>query len=96
MGEFDLIQRYFAQKKQELIGVELGIGDDCALLNIPQGECLAVSTDTLVEGVHFFFDVDPFALGYKALAVNLSDLAAMGMPVVDKASNIRASIRYRY
>lgn len=78
MGEFDLIQRYFAQKKQELIGVELGIGDDCALLNIPQGECLAVSTDTLVEGVHFFFDVDPFALGYKALAVNLSDLAAMG------------------
>lgn len=78
MGEFDLIQRYFADQIQSTNGVELGIGDDCALLNIPMGECLAVSTDTLVSGVHFFPDVAPFALGYKSLAVNLSDLAAMG------------------
>jgi len=78
VGEFDLIQRYFADQIQSANGVELGIGDDCALLNVPEGECLAVSTDTLVSGVHFFPDVDPFSLGYKSLAVNLSDLAAMG------------------
>lgn len=78
MGEFDLIQRYFADQIQSANGVELGIGDDCALLNVPPGECLAVSTDTLVSGVHFFPDVEPFSLGYKSLAVNLSDLAAMG------------------
>jgi thiamine-monophosphate kinase len=78
VGEFELIQHYFAAQAAARADVELGIGDDCALLNVPTGECLAVSTDTLVSGVHFFADVDPVALGHKALAVNLSDLAAMG------------------
>nr|WP_245896387.1 thiamine-phosphate kinase [Ottowia oryzae] len=59
-------------------GVALGIGDDCALLTPAPGQQLAISTDMLVEGRHFFADVDPAALGHKALAVNLSDLAAMG------------------
>ncbi len=58
--------------------LRLGIGDDCALLDTPAGETLAVSTDMLVEGRHFFEGSDPEALGHKALAVNLSDLAAMG------------------
>jgi len=58
--------------------VRLGIGDDCALLKVAEGDLLAISMDTLVSGVHFFADVDPEALGHKALAVNLSDLAAMG------------------
>ena len=56
----------------------LGIGDDCAVLTPAPGQQLAISTDMLVEGRHFFADVDPAALGHKALAVNLSDLAAMG------------------
>ncbi|WP_372881360.1 thiamine-phosphate kinase [Psychromonas sp.] len=79
LGEFDLIDYYF--KRDVCVadnGVALGIGDDCAILDIPQGYQLAVSTDSLVCGVHFFADVDPYRLGYKALAVNLSDLAAMG------------------
>lgn len=58
--------------------VLLGIGDDAALLEVPAGKALAVSVDTLVAGVHFFADVSPESLGHKALAVNLSDLAAMG------------------
>jgi thiamine-monophosphate kinase len=58
--------------------VRLGVGDDCALLEVPDGQELAVSLDTLVAGVHFFADMDPEALGHRALAVNLSDLAAMG------------------
>lgn len=77
MGEFDLIRTFF-QRPQRQPGVALGIGDDCALL-APQPGCeLAVSTDMLVADRHFFIDVDPAALGWKALAVNLSDLAAMG------------------
>ena len=80
MGEFELIARYF--QRPELPArypqVQLGVGDDCALLRPPAGEVLAVSTDTLVSGVHFFADVAPRTLGHKALAVNLSDLAAMG------------------
>src|SRR5690606_4893803 len=56
----------------------LGVGDDCALLPVEPGLRLATSTDLLVEGRHFFVDTDPRALGHKALAVNLSDLAAMG------------------
>src|SRR5260364_403363 len=56
----------------------LGIGDDCALINDTDDAQLAISTDMLVEGRHFFSNVDPRALGHKALAVNLSDLAAMG------------------
>ena len=75
MGEFELIQRYF-RRSPHRADVLLGSGDDCALLRVPAGELLAVSTDTLVSGVHFFADVDPEALGHKALAGNLSDLAA--------------------
>lgn len=77
LGEFDLIRRFFDRGPARR--VELGIGDDCALIR-PQapGASLAVSTDMLVAGRHFFDDVDPRALGHKALAVNLSDLAAMG------------------
>jgi thiamine-monophosphate kinase len=77
MGEFDLIRRYF-QHPLRPAGVALGNGDDCALLTPAAGQTLAVSTDMLVQGRHFFPDVDPEALGHKALAVNLSDLAAMG------------------
>lgn len=80
MGEFELINRYFAAAPcaQGGEGVALGIGDDCALLDIPAGEQLAVSTDTLVSGVHFPDACDPFLLGQRSLAVAASDLAAMG------------------
>lgn len=77
-SEFSLIEQYFSHLTTERADVTLGIGDDCALLQCSAGKELAVSIDTLVEGVHFFADVEPHALGYKALAVNLSDLAAMG------------------
>jgi thiamine-monophosphate kinase len=80
MGEFELIRRYFAAVPcaQAAPGVACGIGDDCALLELPAGEQLAVSTDTLVAGVHFPDPCDPFLLGQRALAVSASDLAAMG------------------
>ncbi|EPR2692656.1 thiamine-phosphate kinase [Raoultella planticola] len=77
-GEFSLIARYFDRVKSIRLDVETGIGDDCALLNIPEKKTLAISTDTLVAGNHFLPDIDPADLAYKALAVNLSDLAAMG------------------
>ena len=77
-SEFDLIRTYFSHATGNRGDVLLGIGDDCALLNPPAGRCLAISIDTLVEGRHFLPEVDPAALGHKALAVNLSDLAAMG------------------
>ena len=76
-GEFDLIARYFHRAKP-LRHAALGVGDDCALLQPPPGHMLAISTDTLLAGSHFFADVDAAALGHKALAVNLSDLAANG------------------
>ncbi len=75
MGEFDLIERYFKRPARRAV---LGVGDDCALLQPSAGMQLAISSDMLVEGRHFFPDVDPAALGHKALAVNLSDLAACG------------------
>ena len=75
MGEFDLIKRYFTRPTPQAV---LGIGDDCALLQPAAGMQLAISSDMLVEGRHFFADVDPSTLGHKALAVNLSDLAACG------------------
>ena len=75
MGEFDLIARYFTRPVRR---AALGVGDDCALLSVTPGMQLAVSSDMLVEGRHFFADVDPAHLGHKALAVNLSDLAACG------------------
>lgn len=80
MGEFELIRRYFDRPIPEgsCGGVALGIGDDCALLTPAPGMQLAVSSDMLVSGRHFFADVDPRTLGHKALAVNLSDLAACG------------------
>ncbi|VTT29251.1 thiamine-monophosphate kinase [Klebsiella pneumoniae] len=77
-GEFELIARYFDRVTSSRRDVEKGIGDDCALLSVPEKQTLAISTDTLVEGVHFLRDIHPADLGYKALAVNLSDLAAMG------------------
>jgi len=75
LGEFDLIAKYFSRPAARAV---LGVGDDCALLAVPEGMRLAVSTDMLVEGRHFLSTVDPQALGHKALAVNLSDLAACG------------------
>src|SRR6478735_5271161 len=77
MGEFELIDRFFRRPAAGR-GVALGIGDDCALLAPQPGMQLAVSSDLLLEGRHFFADVDPQRLGHKALAVNLSDLAACG------------------
>ena len=75
MGEFELIERYF---KRPTRGATLGVGDDCALLTPAPGMQLAVSSDLLLEGRHFLSTVDPYKLGHKALAVNLSDLAACG------------------
>lgn len=75
MGEFDLIERFFKRPAKRS---PLGVGDDCALLQPQAGMQLAVSSDMLVEGRHFLSTVDPHKLGHKALAVNLSDLAACG------------------
>ncbi len=75
--EFSLIDRFFKRQTANQ-AITQGIGDDCALLKIPQGFELAITTDTMAEKVHFFADCDPFDLGYKLLAVNLSDLASMG------------------
>ncbi|MBS0968250.1 thiamine-phosphate kinase [Chimaeribacter arupi] len=77
-GEFDVIARYFDRYKHSRRDVQLGIGDDCALLTVAEKQVLAISTDTLVEGTHFLPSIDPADLAYKALAVNVSDLAAMG------------------
>lgn len=76
-GEFTLIERYF-KRPQRQPGTVLGPGDDCALIAPGPGLELAVTTDMLVAGVHFLPDTDPARLGWKSLAVNLSDLAAMG------------------
>jgi len=83
LGEFDLIQRFFkagadAMRPNDEKTIALGIGDDCALLNPAAGEEIAITSDMLVEGRHFFMDANPELLGRKALAVNLSDLASMG------------------
>lgn len=78
LSEFQLIRQYFTAATAPRADVVLGIGDDCALLQPPPGRLLAASMDTLVEGRHFPAGADPEALGHKALAVNLSDLAAMG------------------
>lgn len=78
LSEFDLIREFFATATAARSDVLLGIGDDCALLHPASGKTLAVSVDTLVADRHFAANVDPHALGHKALAVNLSDLAAMG------------------
>ena len=93
LGEFGLIERFFKRPARRAV---VGVGDDCAVWQPGAGMQLAISTDMLVEGRHFFPDVDPFSLGHKALAVNLSDLAACGatpaaftlalaLPTVDEA-----------
>jgi len=73
--EFEVIARFFTRPARTAV---LGVGDDCALVRLPADLALAVTTDMLVEGTHFLPDADPRKLGHKALAVNLSDLAAMG------------------
>ena len=79
MGEFELIARHFTRPgRSAKPALALGVGDDCALLQPAPGQLLAVSTDMLVEGRHFLSTVAPDRLGHKALAVNLSDLAACG------------------
>lgn len=96
LSEFELIRRFFARATGVRTDVLLGVGDDAALLAVPPGQVLAVSVDSLVAGVHFLADDPPADVGYKALAVNLSDLAAMGaepawatlaltLPAVDEA-----------
>lgn len=95
IGEFDLIRRYFTSAAYSP-SVKVGVGDDAAVVTPPPATQLAVTTDTLVAGVHFPDSTDPYSVGHKALAVNLSDLAAMGatpawftlnlsMPAVDAA-----------
>jgi thiamine-monophosphate kinase len=78
LSEFDLIKRYFQRDRAPGANTVLGVGDDCALLAPTPGKVLAVSSDMLVEDRHFFAGADPRLLGHKCLAVNLSDLAAMG------------------
>ena len=84
MGEFALIESVFKAGAIAMAQINpknspvLGIGDDCALLKPKEGELIAITSDMLVSGRHFFADADPFRLGKKSLAVNLSDLAAMG------------------
>lgn len=77
LGEFDLIERYFTRASGRR-DVLLGVGDDAALLEVPPGHALVAAVDTLVEGRHFLPDAPPDSVGHQALAVNLSDLAAMG------------------
>lgn len=77
LGEFELIRRFFTRSVRRA-DVPLGVGDDCALLRPAPGQCVAMTVDTLVEGVHFLAGTDPNSLGHKTLAVSLSDLAAVG------------------
>jgi thiamine-monophosphate kinase len=95
-SEFSIIEEFFTISSEQALSPELGIGDDCAILDIPNDMQIAVSTDTLVEGVHFLPNSSPGPLGHKVLAVNLSDIAAMGakpawvslaitLPEIDKA-----------
>ncbi|MFW0072848.1 MAG: thiamine-phosphate kinase [Coxiella-like endosymbiont] len=76
--EFEIIKKYFQRREDQSPRVVVGIGDDAAVVKIPKNKLLVTSMDTLVEGVHFPVDTLPQDLGYKVLAVNLSDLAAMG------------------
>jgi thiamine-monophosphate kinase len=96
LGEFALIDRFFRDCGAARTDVRLGVGDDGALLQPPPGEDLVAVSDTLVEGVHFPAGSDPRSIGHRALAVNLSDIAAMGgtprwallsltVPAVDEA-----------
>jgi thiamine-monophosphate kinase len=80
LGEFELIRRFFVRNQgtRRESGVILGIGDDAALLDLPKGTDLVAAVDTIVEGRHFPQDADARSIGHRALAVNLSDIAAMG------------------
>jgi thiamine-monophosphate kinase len=78
LSEFALIERYFRSCGAQRADVTLGVGDDAALLRVPEGSELVAAIDTLVAGVHFPHDSLPASIGHRALAVNLSDLAAMG------------------
>jgi len=78
MKEFELIRRYFTEQVVKRKDVHLGIGDDCAIVTPGERQQIAVTTDTLVAGVHFPLDTSARAIGHKSVAVNLSDLAAMG------------------
>ncbi|TDF39794.1 thiamine-phosphate kinase [Alteromonadaceae bacterium M269] len=78
MKEFSIIESFFKSGRHQRRDVEIGIGDDCAVTNVPEGQSLVVTTDTLVSGVHFPEDTEARAIAHKAIAVNLSDLAAMG------------------
>lgn len=78
LSEFDLIAHYFTRPVRETGRIPLGVGDDCALVAPSPRMQLAISSDMLVEGRHFFSGAEPRSLGHKCLAVNLSDLAAMG------------------
>lgn len=95
-GEFNLIDKYFVNRQPQRKDVHLAAGDDCALVKPPSNVEIAISTDTLVAGTHFLADADPAWVAHKALASNISDLAAMGatpawvsfaltMPEVDEA-----------
>ena len=78
LSEFEIIRRFFTHPTDPASGVVLGVGDDAALVKPTAGTELAISTDMLVADRHFFADTDPYKLGHKSLAVNLSDMAAMG------------------
>ena len=78
MKEFELIKHFFRDQLVKRKDVALGIGDDCALVVPPERQNIAVTTDTLVEGVHFPKQTEPRAIGHKSIAVSLSDLGAMG------------------
>jgi len=77
VNEFDLIAQYFTRPSSRS-DVLLGVGDDAAVLQVPPNRCLVATVDTIVAGVHFPFDTEAAAIGHRALAVNLSDIAAMG------------------
>lgn len=96
MKEFDIIDNYFLSRSFQRKDVQIGIGDDCAVTTVPEGQQLVTTTDTLLEGVHFPVATSGRAVAHKAVAVNLSDLASMGaepawislslsLPEVDKA-----------
>lgn len=74
MSEFSLIAKYFTRETR----ADLGVGDDAALISVSPGHQLAVAADMSVSGTHFFPEADPFSIGWKAMAVNISDMAAMG------------------
>jgi len=77
LTEFNLIKQFFTRPAGRK-STQLSVGDDCALLSVPAGYEMAITVDTMVEGVHFFEDVEPELLGHKLIAVNLSDLSSMG------------------